>query len=267
MTLLNTRPKRSPSKPGRVSLNLDEINNLVEDQGILVKVTPALLCPAITDLESYNHDLDCTLCDNQIIDLDAQSYTSWAVVQGIHHDKRFEADGVLDLKDVQITLKSNSRINYWYKIEVLDFTSTYNQLVKRSSTGDFDRTRYQPIEASMTPFHLVGRDGIYYVKGVDYTVGVHGIDWISINRPAAGSIFSFVYPILPVFRVLEHLHESRYYYKDFKSPEKTPIHFPQQVHARWDYVARGSGYEETAPLTPAGPVSPPSFKPGFGGDE
>jgi len=240
MTTPFTRNKRV-AKPGRVSLIPEEFDNLIEDQGIFVRITPSVLCPNRTEIEDTNHNLNCTLCDNQVIDLTDECYEEWAFIQGVKFDKQFEVQGVFDPKDALMSIKSNVRLWYWYKIEVLDFSSVFNQVMKRGIT-DIDKTRYELARVGETPMYLIDKLGTKYIRNEDYKIGAdnHSIQWIG-NTPAAGDLFSFSYPILPTFRVLELMHENRYYYNSERLKEKDPVHLPQQAHIRWDYFAKGSG--------------------------
>ena len=70
-----------------------------------------------------------------MIDLDSEAFEEWAFIQAVHLDRLFNIQGIWDAKDAQITLRQGTRIYYWYKIEVLDFGTIYNHLVKRGS-GD-----------------------------------------------------------------------------------------------------------------------------------
>jgi hypothetical protein len=235
-----TRPKRQGSKPGRVDLIPEEFEAIIEDQGTLVRITPAVLCPNRTDLTDTNHVLDCPLCfGSEVIDLDESCIETWAFIQGINIDKKFNVQGIFDMKDAQMTVPQDVRLYYWYKIEVIDFASVFNQVIKRSAKTK-DRLRYKPTGNCDTPYFCVGNDGKRYVLNSDYRVVGQEIEWLK-NEPVVGSLYSFTYPILPTFRVLEMMHENRYYYTSFKQKEKTPVNLPQQAHIRWDYVAKKSG--------------------------
>lgn len=259
MTTGQTRPKRANAKPGRNSLNTGDFDKLIEDQGVKVRITPIALCPNITDLESYNHVLPCPVCDNGIVDLDSMSQETWALITGIHKDLKFEA-GIFDIKDAQITANSDVRLNYWHKVEVLDFTAPFNQLVKKSDVA-YDRMRYTPVTATVNDFYAVGKDGTVYVYNVDFEVLDHGISWIG-NAPNTGDIYSINYPMMPTYRVMEMLHANRFYYEDFKRAEKEPIQLPQNAHIRWDFLVKSEGYEKEAPTAPP-TATPPPFKTGF----
>jgi hypothetical protein len=261
-----TEAKRSPSKPGRVSLLPQEFKNLINDQGIKVRVTPAILCPNISDLDTYNHELGCSVCDgNGIVDVDAKAKETWAFIQSVNKDNVFGEGGIFEMRDAQMTILAEDRVNYWYKVEVLAFTTQFNELVERVSTGDVDQARYDiQGTADYNDWCIVDKAGNLYEKDTDYTVLDRGITWITANKPVDGTIYSFTYPMLPTFRVLDMMHENRYYYNDFKQADKTPIHLPQQSHIRFDYFVKGKGYQNEAPVVPPGGGTPPPFKPGFG---
>ena len=235
-------PKRAGAKPGRVDLLPEEFDYLIEDQGIRVRITPTMLCPNRTSLADTNHKLDCPLCfDDEVLELTDQCIEDWAFIQGIKFDQKFEVPGIFDMKDATITTKANIRLYYWYKIEVLDFASVYNQLVKRGS-GDADRIRYTPAPNCDTPFFLVDSSNKRYTLNEHYKVESNSLRWISAVRPESGRLYTLTYPIYPTFRVMELMHENRYYYTAFKDTHKRPVQLPQQALIRWDYIAKkGAG--------------------------
>jgi hypothetical protein len=265
----NVRGKRDGSKPSRVDLKPEEFENLIEDQGIYVRLTPSILCPNRTDLGDTNHVLDCPLCfGDQVIDSPENAVETWAFIQGIKSQKDLQIQGIYDMKDATITTKQAVKMYYWYKIEVLDFSAVYNQLLKRGTGVNTDRLRYAPAKQGSAPLTVAGdqvletqapdvpyicidNTGKRYEIGKHYKIQDRTLTWVTGNRPASGSLYSLIYPVLPTFRVLELLHEHRYYYVSFKRTDKVPVHLPQQAVIRWDYLARGSGN-----MVPAPPATP-----------
>lgn len=222
----------------------EDFDKLVDAQGTRVRITPALLCPNRTSKFDTNHALDCPLCSGEgRVDLEDQCFEDWAVIQSIKLEKQFLVQGIFDMKDAQITTRQAVRLYYFYKIEVLDFASVYNEEVVRSAQGDFDKIRYNTAASCDTPHFCIDKNGVRYIKDVDYRFdGDKRIRWNTLSRPPVESLFSITYPILPTFRVLEILHENRYYYSGYKSPVKVPVNLPQQALIRWDYMAKGSGF-------------------------
>lgn len=236
----NTYPKRV-AKPGRVDLIPKEFDNLIQDQGVRVRIIPALLCPNRTTLHDTNHTLDCPVCfGDEVIDLRDQCIEDWAYIQSIHLNKNFEVQGIWDVKDAQITVRAGVRLYYFYKIEIIDFASVFNQIIKRG-TGNTDRTRYNPAPNCDTPYYCVDKTGNRYELNTHYKIENNQLRWISATRPAVNTLYSLSYPILPTFRVIEMLHENRYYYKAFKQDVKTAVQLPQQAVIRLDYLAKNSG--------------------------
>jgi len=241
------RPKRrARSKPNRVNLVPQEFNNLLEDQGVYVRVTPVILCPNRTDLGDTNHVLDCPLCrGEQVIEVTENAITDWALIQSITQDKKFEVQGLFDLKDARITFQAHIRVYYWYKVEVLHFSSIYNQIIKRAS-GNTDKSRYLPAQnisppqnkTRDTPYICVDSSGNRYHLDIDYSVNGKVITWLTANRPAFDTLYSISYPVMPTFRILETIHDNRYYYIDHKQLDKVPVNLPQQAVIRWDYMAK-----------------------------
>jgi len=236
----NTYPK-TVTKPPRIDIEPLEYEALIESHGARVRVTPTVLCPNRTSLEDTNHVLDCQLCwGSGNVDLDSNAIEDWAYIQGIKLDKKFEFHGIFDLKDAQITTRAGVKLYYWYKIEVIDFSSLFNQLMKRG-TGDVDRLRYLPTKNSDFCFHCIDSAGFRFIRDEHYRIDGQEIKWRGVKRPAAGTLYSLIYPILPTFRVLELLHENRFYYFGHNIPVKVPVQLPQNALIRWDYIARGAG--------------------------
>lgn len=239
----NRYNKRQGAKPNAINFIPKEFDNALEDQGTRVRITPSILCPNQTAVEDTNHALDCPFCFGQrTIDLCDKAIESWASFDSITLDKNFNVPGIFDLKDAKMTFQTFVRVYYWYKIEVLDFASIYNQMIKKSSL-DTDLLRYDPTPNCDTPYHLIDSQGKRYYLNEHYKadMGNRRIIWLTANRPAAGSVFSISYPILPTFRIIELLHDNRYYYVGFKQKQKAPIQLPQQAAVRWDYLAKNSG--------------------------
>jgi len=242
---INRYPKRKGSKPGRVDLIPQEIDNLLDDQGIKLKIIPSLLCPNRDRLGSTNHALDCQVCNgDEAVDVESACYETFGVIQSIRHEKKLEVQGIWDEKDAVLTLQSPDRIYFWYKVVVVDFASIYNELVKRDD-DDTDKLRYIPNRSCDTPFHLVGSDGEVYKAGVDFRVSQEQyIRWLGAKRPTTNSLYTVSYPVFPTFRVLETLHENRFYNITSKLKERVPVNLPQQAVIRWDYLASRSGNRE-----------------------
>lgn len=237
----NTYPKRSPP-PTRVDLDPAEFNAAIDDFGTVIRITPTMVCPrrSGTEIEKsdVNHDLNCPLCNGTVlVDLDEKSWTVSAFMQAIKLDRVFDQGGRFDIKDALVTFKSTDRVSYWYRLELIDFQSVFNEVVMRRS-DDTDKLRYAGLEPQDGTYYLlVDSEGVRYTRDTDYTVAGNVLTWIGA-KPESGKLYTFIYPIVPTFRVLELLHETRHYYNGFRSPVKTPVQLPQQAHVRWDYLAK-----------------------------
>lgn len=236
-----TYPKRKNAKPGTVDLMPQEFENLIEDQGIRVRVTAAAVCPNRTEIEDTNHALDCPICfGSQVLDMPETCYEDWAFVQSVTLDKKMDVQGIWDMKDARITFKQGVRVSYWYKVEILDFASVFNEVIKRKS-GNVDKLRYEAAKMCDTPYYLVDKLGNRYALNENYRIDGRDLVWITPSRPAVGTLYTLLYPILPTFRVLELMHENRYYYRSSKRAAKEPLQLPQQAHLRLDYLANKAG--------------------------
>jgi len=240
----NTYPKPL-RKPGRISLVVEDFDHLIEDQGTRVRITPAILCPNRSGLDidtsSVNHPLDCATCNgNQTIDLDASAIEEWAFIQSVKLSEELDKTKY-DVKDAYMTTKPDFRLAYWYKIEMIDQTSQFNEFIKRTN-DNIDYTRYVSSDTSDGGFYsLVDSFGNKYVRDTDYSLTGRTLTWLTSNKPAVGTLYSFLYPTLPTFRVLDLIHENRYYYDSKNKPYKEPVQLPQQAHIRWDYMVYNKG--------------------------
>lgn len=240
VTPKQTYPKRT-TLPHRIDFSPRDWENLIEDHGTQIRITPTLLCPRISgdaiERGDNNHDLNCPLCHGRLtIDLAEEAFQTEAFIQGIKLDKNFDASSRFDVKDCTITFHAVDKINYWYKIEVIDFSSLYNETLLRRN-GDTDKIRYSSVLPDDNTYYLcVDSEGVRYVIDIDFSITGNELTWLTANRPEEKKLYSVLYPILPTLRVLELLHETRFYYDSFKSPVKTPVTMPQQAHCRWDYM-------------------------------
>lgn len=241
------RDKRTPSNPGRVDLKVSDFDRILEDQGVRVKVTPSILCPNRQGLHSTNHALNCPTCNlSEAIELPAQSYEEYALIQSVNFKLDWTQSGLYSVKDAVMTIKGGRRLWYYDKVEILDSTSIFNQVVER--TGTTDQLRYAAQNAATTtPFFLADKDGTEYILRTDYNVSGKTLTWVTTG-PEEKSLYSIQYPILPVFRVLELLHENRYYYESSGNEKKIPVHLPQQCVLRWDYFRKDGGANEAYPV-------------------
>lgn len=248
MPTTNIRAKRNPSHPSRVDLKIDEIDSMIEDQGVYVKITPSMVCPNRTSVTDTNHPAACTVCGgNSALDLPAHAIEDWVLITSIDKELMFNVPGMFNLKDAKITVRSRAgiKIDYWYKIEVLDHTSIFNELVRRNTTGT-DKLRYasaQDIE-TIAGIYLVDHAGIEWAYNTDFTISGQALTWGNGRGPAGGTVYSIQYPILPTFRVIEFLNADRYYYSSFKQPNKQPVDLPQHAAIRWDFLAAQKGVNE-----------------------
>ena len=97
----NTRPKRT-GHPTPVKFDVGEFAQVIEDQGVFVKITPAMLCPNKDEVFSTNHELECTVCNgNEAVDIASQSIEEWAFIQAVDLKLDWRKEGILDIKDAR----------------------------------------------------------------------------------------------------------------------------------------------------------------------
>lgn len=239
----NTRDKRT-SHPSRIDFDVEEFEKLIEDQGVYVRITPSVLCPNRTGEDNTNHKLDCQVCNgDEAVDLTSQTVEDYAFIQGIDLKHDYSKLGIFNIKDAQMSIRGSIKIWYYYKIEILDHTSLYNEVVTRS--GNSDKLRYNAITtASDGRLFIIDSDSIEYSLTTDFTISGQNITWVAGKGPQEGGLYSIQYPVLPTFRVMELLHENRYYYESSNRPTKIPVNLPQQCILRYDYLSKNKGANE-----------------------
>jgi len=244
---MSNRSKRS-TPPPKVLLTPENFNRLITDHGSFVRVTPSIVCPRrsgdFVEVDSTNHDLNCPLCQGILaIDVEDEAVEDYCFIQSVKLDKDFDQAGIFDVKDALASFRNSVRVSYWYRIEMLDFATEYNELIKRGDgTEDILRYPYCSCPEVNNKTLIIDHYGNRFVLGNDFQLedGSRSIVWSS-NKPKTGKLYSVLYPVLPTFRVLELMHETRNYYVDLRRPERTPTPLPQQAHIRWDFLARKEG--------------------------
>lgn len=229
-------PKTNPyGKSQKSLLQPVDFDKLIFDQGIRVLHSKTTLCPNCFEKESGHYDINCTLCDNGRFHFEEKEV--WVFLSQKHMEQMIQLQGVWELGDLSITFpayyidRSVVRVDYFDKITILDFSERTSDLVKRSASGDTDKIRYEVTDVD----YLATKNKRYY-KDTDFIIKDTNINWINSNRPGPGEIYTLSYMYRPVYRIVNFLHEQRYYYDSFKSNTKNPIYLPIQAQARRDYI-------------------------------
>ncbi len=231
-------------KTKHVPLSADRFNGMIYEYGVRVIHEKVSLCPnLIGNVESNNHPIDCPLCENSFVHFDAQEifmlYEQNSLVNS------FFSYGYWEKGMASVSFPShleNDRnheiyVDYFDRITVLDFKERFYEVVNKSE-GDKDILRYKALEVN----YLSTKDRQYMYRK-DFDLDIDGnIVWLGANRPKydiitkIGEVFTVSYMRLPVYRIVELLHEGRYSQKAFKEPVRTGVKMPQQAIVKKDFL-------------------------------
>jgi len=217
-------------KFGNVELDVDKINQLIEDQGVRVRVYRTILCPNIKSIDGGHHNIDCKLCDEGFIDRQPQD--TWAVIQNQAMKRELKGEGQWDDHDAYATFISGIEIQYFAKIELMDYTTTFYQLIQRQE-GEIDRLKYKAIKVNI----LIDKDNLEYFEGSDFTLSPTGdIQWTGARRPRKGLIYTVHYDYPITYRAIMASNINRFTNQKRKRDFKEPIHLPQRWQIKRDFL-------------------------------
>lgn len=216
----------------RKNLNPDDFDLLVKTHGVRVKFYKTTLCPNVKKIDTAEHEIDCSLCNNSLF-IDYHPKEGWAYFQTQELKKMFNMDGTFDDQMVLASFVRGMYLQYFAKVELLDFTSNYYELIQRQ-VGTVDRLKYMAFDIGL----LVDKNGVEYQYQKDFkiTPDTYDLVWVG-NRPNQGVIYSVYYDYRLTFRALKALHVNRF--SQFGLPGSatvTPVEHAQQWILKRDYL-------------------------------
>lgn len=194
-------------------LDVDKLNQEVKDLGVRVRIWHSTRCPGdMKSLESVDHNINCTACNNNMIDFGC--YESTAMVQQQTLVEKFKIQGTFDMDEVIMTFLSDVTLHIFSKIQVLDFLEDFFELVQKQPTPmsgpSIDKLKYQACEV-LGLFVVANSVRTEYYFGADFALDPNGnIQWLTSRKPVDGSIYTIYYRHHPVFRAVRALHRNRY---------------------------------------------------------
>lgn len=196
---------QSSSQKGKVNLKPEEINLLVLQQGVRVKIYKTTFCPNVKSIDGAEHEIDCPLClGNGFIDL--KPVQAIAFIQSQSLEKVHEVNGYWDGNAVSATLEKGISLQYFTLVELLDFSEMFIERIKRQA-GSLDRLKYTAECVNI----LVDSDGTEYHSGKDYSLSEYGdIKWKANRGPKTDQVYSINYDAAIQFRAVQALHVARF---------------------------------------------------------
>ncbi len=218
--------------PKLVEINPTKNNILIESQGVRVDVYETMLCPNVKKIDTGEHNIKCTLCNGSNF-IDRSPITTWAFLQNQTLIKNFASEGVWDDQQVSATFLTAVELQYFAKVVLKDFTTTFYELVQRQS-GQIDRLKYPAFSVK----HIIDQNGVEYEFGLHYNLDSNGdIKWIhNTVRPTIGTIYTAYYTYPITFRAINALHVNRFTQNSIQRTTKEPIQLNQQWVLKRDYL-------------------------------
>lgn len=196
---------QAPSQRGKVNLRPDDLNNLVLQQGVRVRVYKTTFCPNVKSIDGAEHEIDCPLClGNGFIDKNPIECIAFIQSQGL--EKIHEVNGYWDGNSVSATFERGISLQYFTLVELVDFTEMFIERIKRQA-GDTDRLKY----SAKCVHLLVDSTGVEYHQGRDFTLGEYGdIKWKVGKGPSIDTVYSINYDAAIQFRAIQAMHVARF---------------------------------------------------------
>ena len=214
----------------QVDLNPDDYDSLIATKGVRVRVFTTFPCPNIKKIDSAEHEINCPLCHGDGF-IDVNPIESIAFLQTQTLQKTFGPEGVWDDQRIAATFVSGMELQYFSKIQLLDFTTLFYEYIQRQQ-GDVDRLKYSAFKIN----YIMDQDGVSYFIDKDCTLDQNGdVKWIG-NRPAFKKIYSIHYSYPIQYRAINALHVNRFSQSGFKQPERIPLELNQQWIIKRDYL-------------------------------
>lgn len=205
-------------------IDVNALNQEVDDLGVRIKISRATVCPNIKSIESMDHDINCTVCNNNMIDFGCKE--SIGLMQQQDLVEKFKIEGTFNMDEVLMTFKSDITLHIFSRIEILDFAEDFFELIQRQEATSVDKLKY-PACSVLAIFTVAGNVKTEYFEGADFQIDINGnLKWTGTHKPADRDVYSIYYQHHPVFRAVRALHRDRYSQYNLRpetieSPKKT----------------------------------------------
>ncbi len=228
----NIPPRKVPVNLGTLGLDPTRGDAMIEKYGVQITQYTTLWCPNVKRIDSLEHELNCPLCHGQLL-IDINPVDTWAFLQTQSLQKQFRTEGAWDDQMVAATFMSGIEINYFSKIVLKDYTSTFFEHIQRSE-GNLDVCKY-PITSVN---YLIDKNGITYVENGDFIVNQSGyIEWLmTAKTPPKGTIYSIHYNYKITFRSINAMHIMRIGAGFVKGKGRQALEYQQQWQLKRDFL-------------------------------
>jgi hypothetical protein len=163
----------------------------------------------MTSLESVDHDINCTVCRNNMIDF--CPCDSIAMFQQQSLVEAFKIQGTFEIDEILVTFLTGKTLQTHTRVDLIDFEEDFYELIQRQ-TGDTDVLKY-PATAVLGLFTAEGnpKKTVQYYIDVDFQLDSEGnIKWLGSRKPADKAVYSIYYRHHPVYRAIKAVHRDRF---------------------------------------------------------
>lgn len=229
---IDSKVKADSNPNARVSLVAADFTKLLDQQGVNVKVYRTGYCPRVKSVDGNEHDINCPLCNGSGF-IDLYPYCTRAFLQSQDLEKRQSLEGLVDGNHISATFPIGVELQYFTKVELLDFTDIYIETILRKENTLSDVTKYKACRVNF----CVDYDGNEYQQDSDFTLDINGFIKWGARRPADGVVYSINYETPTQFRASRAMHVNRFaQVKD--GPNVEFIKMPEQWLISKEYLVR-----------------------------
>lgn len=218
-------------------INVEKLNQEIKDLGVRIRVWRSTVCPNMKSIESMDHDVNCTICNNNMIDFGC--FESVGLIQQQDLVEQFKLTGTFSMDEALMSFLSEVTLHIFAKIQILDFTEDFFELIQRQDTPmsgpATDRLKYAACEI-LGVFTVVNDVKTEYYEGVDFKIDQNGdIQWVGAHKPADRQIYSIYYKHHPVFRAVRAMHRNRWSQYNVRAGQLDPA-IPKKTVGDRTYV-------------------------------
>lgn len=237
--------KRKEINPqGRIDLNPADFDTLINQKGVKLKVYRSLYCPNVKSVDGAEHQIDCQLCNGSGF-IDVNPIYTRGFIQTQELEAMYDSkDGYHDGNTVAITFLIGVELQYFTKIELVDFPELYYQRVLRKPGTNVDILKYAALRVNV----IVDQNNVYYYQDQDFVIDPNGnINWVSNTgaptgrKPADNTIYSIHYEMHIAFRAVKAMHVARFsQYRTTEHAERNieQVKLPEQWMAVKEFLLR-----------------------------
>jgi hypothetical protein len=248
------RPNNTDFNLKQAATNIDykDLNSFIWDQGVRIKVYKTLFCARVKSIDGSEHEINCPICNGSGF-IDVSPTETVAAIQNQIRSNNINPDQIGTAWEEQtafMTFLSGIELSYYTRIELMDYTNVYKQLVQRQVDTNIDRLQFKATSVD----YLIDYDGIIYIPGNDFIVDRNGdIEWLigtGTKKPADKKIYSIHYNTLVAYRAIEAVHCDRFGSDGIKKDHLEVIEYPQMWKIKKLYLFHHEDSESGAKLNP-----------------